>query len=521
MKISNNALNFLLAQYRAIFKRAYIKGLASAVILTAGLAAGQAQAADSFWEYSNSKWNEQPNALPSSTNGAERIAGDYDTGTGSTDDVHGDGTVSGAGLIIGDSGAAIGGNIVELSSGSAYGGYVAIESGDTKALAQGNTLTVKSGATINSSTGNVVGGWAKTKGTGFATAQDNKLIINAQAGSTITFTGANQFLGAMAGGQHGALAQNNRYEFHGNDTSRNEVKTTNGHLGAIVFVGDDTHSGSSGMYQALGNTLDMSNFTVSGNSTTEGNKTFIGGWITVSNLEDNHNIELLRAKGNEVKLTNFELGKATEQSSAPDVGNIVANRVTNDKGTVASVEANGADNKGVVLTNGKIHGATVFGGFALNVSGGSAEASNNLVQIIDTDFLTSVSGSDTSTTVYNGIFGGHAESTLTNAKQTVNLTASNNTVTIETKAKDTSNVHGSIRGAELYLTSGGAGITDAVGSNLTADYNSITIGEGITVTEGSIQGVYLGMADSQNQNRITSGGATLHASDNIVTLNGK
>ncbi len=37
MKISNNALTFLLAQYRAIFKQAYIKGLASAVLLTAGL----------------------------------------------------------------------------------------------------------------------------------------------------------------------------------------------------------------------------------------------------------------------------------------------------------------------------------------------------------------------------------------------------------------------------------------------------------------------------------------------------
>ena len=44
MKISNNALNFLLAQYRAIFKRAYVKGIASAVLLTAGLAVGQAQA---------------------------------------------------------------------------------------------------------------------------------------------------------------------------------------------------------------------------------------------------------------------------------------------------------------------------------------------------------------------------------------------------------------------------------------------------------------------------------------------
>ncbi|HIV55022.1 MAG TPA: autotransporter domain-containing protein [Candidatus Anaerobiospirillum stercoravium] len=46
MKLSNNALNFLLAQYRAIFKRAYAKGIAPAIMLTAALAMGQAQAAD-------------------------------------------------------------------------------------------------------------------------------------------------------------------------------------------------------------------------------------------------------------------------------------------------------------------------------------------------------------------------------------------------------------------------------------------------------------------------------------------
>ena len=53
MRNSNNAIKFLLAQYRAIFKRAYIKGLASAVLLTAGLAAGQAQAVE-FYGYTNS-----------------------------------------------------------------------------------------------------------------------------------------------------------------------------------------------------------------------------------------------------------------------------------------------------------------------------------------------------------------------------------------------------------------------------------------------------------------------------------
>ena len=46
MKQTNNAIKFLMAQYRAIFKNAYFKGLTSAVLLTAVLAvAGGAQAA--------------------------------------------------------------------------------------------------------------------------------------------------------------------------------------------------------------------------------------------------------------------------------------------------------------------------------------------------------------------------------------------------------------------------------------------------------------------------------------------
>ena len=45
MKQTNNALKYLLAQYRAIFKNAYFKGLVPAMLVTAGLAAGQANAA--------------------------------------------------------------------------------------------------------------------------------------------------------------------------------------------------------------------------------------------------------------------------------------------------------------------------------------------------------------------------------------------------------------------------------------------------------------------------------------------
>ena len=53
MKQTQNALKFLLAQYRAIFKHAYVKGLATAAIVTAGLTVGQAQATE-VYHYTNS-----------------------------------------------------------------------------------------------------------------------------------------------------------------------------------------------------------------------------------------------------------------------------------------------------------------------------------------------------------------------------------------------------------------------------------------------------------------------------------
>ncbi len=44
MKQTKNALSMLLSAYRSIFKSAYVKGMATAVVLTAGLSAGAAQA---------------------------------------------------------------------------------------------------------------------------------------------------------------------------------------------------------------------------------------------------------------------------------------------------------------------------------------------------------------------------------------------------------------------------------------------------------------------------------------------
>ena len=49
MKQTNNAIKFLMAQYRAIFKSAYFKGLASAAVVAMGLSIGAAQANQGYW----------------------------------------------------------------------------------------------------------------------------------------------------------------------------------------------------------------------------------------------------------------------------------------------------------------------------------------------------------------------------------------------------------------------------------------------------------------------------------------
>ena len=48
MKQTNNAIKFLMAQYRAIFNNAYFKGLATAALVTVAMSAGQAQAASTL-----------------------------------------------------------------------------------------------------------------------------------------------------------------------------------------------------------------------------------------------------------------------------------------------------------------------------------------------------------------------------------------------------------------------------------------------------------------------------------------
>ena len=167
MKQTSSALTFLMAQYRAIFKRAYVKGIASAVLLTAGLAAGQAQAANTSginWDTTN---DTQENITISGEATVDEGSKDYFvhdlTITGSGDFKVGSGSVgprvvvnnnmtlqNGATLTVNNGGSGlIGSHNVAAKDEEGGSNFTVFDGANTTFTAERNsTVTVKSGSSI-------------------------------------------------------------------------------------------------------------------------------------------------------------------------------------------------------------------------------------------------------------------------------------------------------------------------------------------------------------------------------------
>ena len=225
MKLSNNAIKFLMAQYRAIYKNAYFKGIASAVILTAGLAAGQAQAADLDKDAFGKL---EANAEVDSTTASNKLAisgsasnSNKFTITVTSGDAHKiDGiatdatTVSAenATLIINDKDANKANTKVTVAPNATAGavnvnfgkidivnGIVALAKNTATTTITANTINIgrdasgsvaaSSGADLTFDSGNTVGKAITTYGKG--------TTINLQQGGTIKFGGVTDAAGAM------------------------------------------------------------------------------------------------------------------------------------------------------------------------------------------------------------------------------------------------------------------------------------------------------------------------------------
>ena len=251
MKISNNALNFLLAQYRAIFKRAYIKGIASAVLLTAGLAAGQAQAASTAGDYyiqsNDASWTIQGGFRydwPATSGGT--VAGAYEdkrapTGETSSDGML-DGQLSGGLLVVGASGATSSSqDQADIGTANiAIGAYLYDNSNTTISnfIVDDNKVILLSGGTVNKT---AQGAWVEVD-KGNINASGNKAVVEGgTVGSHIYGANLKTGDGNITATENtanitGGTVSNSAYGVFANATKGNVTANTNGTVPISIML---------------------------------------------------------------------------------------------------------------------------------------------------------------------------------------------------------------------------------------------------------------------------------------------
>ncbi len=492
MKISNNALNFLLAQYRAIFKRAYIKGIASAVILTAGLAAGQAQAAADYYTYDSgsSSWvpidgpvddiNSQYYLVAGALAGDKLSVTDNATESGSAA-IKASNTASGGDIIVADAATNVNRDFQNVS-GSVWGGNAQTTTGN--AYAEHNEVLVTGSATLNhkkstTSGGDVIGGRAISDA-GIAYVSDNKVTVQKVADKDISIAGV--LKAGYAEGFTGAVAEGGEQVVHG--VSATDAQA----ISKDVIAGHAfAKTSGTGNYRAEGNTLDLQYVNVSGTAPL----TLVGGQADGKNDAKGDNFSALN---NSISIKDSTLNSTNQTIFV--FGNYAASQNT---GTTL-VQALGTEGEtSVLIENSQITSGSIIGGRA--VASGSATASYNSVVLKDTTFNGTANVVNGATVVSN-----------LGADQTAVLQASGNTLEIINSANDTAhtlNATASIFGASI-TASGDSGKLS--GSSITANDNVVTIGENVNIIDSEIQGAQALVTNSS--------GSTVNLSRNQVVLNG-
>ena len=304
MTLSNNAIKFLQAQYRAIFKRAYIKGLATAVLLTAGLAATSANADVYLSTQSFTKdWNSglKQYELVSTENNYEggqvnidhfvdtiaAVAGG-NTGAVTSGDValittgmvHYDGalptgdmnfmnvmgavnwsstakgtTASGGNLTIGGTNADINGNVIRSSySGSSYGGSafggLALNSAD-EAIASGNTLTVQADKYADAAN---IGGYAFSSGDNASTLNNT---LNYFSSKVVQGIDTSDVAKTLAGGYARSNSKTSTVTISGNTLNLGSASNSS----ATDIKAKTTFAGGFGRLHNASGTITISNNT--------------------------------------------------------------------------------------------------------------------------------------------------------------------------------------------------------------------------------------------------------------------
>ena len=482
MKQTNNAIKFLMAQYRAIFKNAYFKGMATALVLTAGLAAGQAQAANDIQDYyynsgkggDFSAWNSGASSTWSK--------GDFTTTPitpGSTiagDIANTNGVVSGGTIQIGTDH-----NITQVgASGSAIGG-VAIDTttGGKNLTATSNKVILDKGAVISS--GSAFGAYVHAVSGGNVVANENYVELNAGSGDTVT-VGADY----RSDGIFGARIKT----ANGNAFASGNYVEINAHKGATLTLGH----GGNGIVGALAEGTGTVN--VTGNRVT----------IKVDGADSANRLALGSAGTDAHTILG---GFAVNQS---DKASVSGDR-TADSLLAAS---NIVDVSGISF--GGLSGAYVFGGRAMNIS--DADGSANLIARDNIVTLSNMLVESTASGAANDMLlignaaqvqdaepgdGGQNSASAIGDGTTVNLSISDSTLSYITSGNATTSV------SDLgSIAAGGLAFTQSGGGNATASKNVADI-KSVTATNVNFYGgaAHVTIADSGDQ---------AIASDNVLRI---
>ncbi|HIV56136.1 MAG TPA: autotransporter outer membrane beta-barrel domain-containing protein [Candidatus Anaerobiospirillum stercoravium] len=474
MKLSHNALNFLLAQYRAIFKRTYVKGLAAAVIMTAGMASGSAQAAPNyyFWDYS-SAWTNKTDAEASDGLVAGVIGGNN---VGS----HTETVVSGGNLTIGGSSSSA---LSGVTSGSAVAGWGSAETGDL--TVQNNTITITGAGTVTKDEkdgrGFVYGGWVQSLA-GKAAANDNHVIIS---GKTDDAAAASEgLLGAYVEGHLGASAVSNTIVVSGSSSSSLQKISTSGTSTAIgaqitpIKLGQVTATGE---FTANQNQVSLDYVTVSTNAQKDVVNIF-GANFNMTNADATKST--LNAQGNIVTLNNAEIDTASGS-----IGNILG--ATHAETFGGNINFNANEVK-LLDTSFTASGSMTLVGANINGSG-IINASGNSVTLDTVAFESEVEQDNPK---------GNVAGTLIQGTSTKIVATNNQAQILDSTALNVD----AVAGAYINNTNNSAKVA------LTVTDNHVEIGADTNVTAPNVAGAVVVVSGSQLD--------SLNADGNSVTIAG-
>ena len=511
MKQTNNAIKFLMAQYRAIFKNAYFKGIATALVLTAGLGmtANTAEAkaptltgdnTHYYFNKSNTKWG-QHDATNHTHDGitAGAIAGDG---------LSGDSITTEQGLKIATSGDLVigsgSGALTSIKSGAAAGGWA--QAKDDSAItvsAIHNEVTVNSSGSVTANSaknrGGIYGGYALAKA-GTAIASFNEITV--QKGQNYRSTAAaDEFIrGGRATGGLGATANSNIVTITGEDGHLQKVAVGSGtgYIGLGGGMAVVSSNDAQGTYEASGNELlltaiDATNASQSLNFT--GGKSDLssgGGSTGTTNTKGIASNNYIQLKDSTINVSG---------------GTLFANQVQGASG--ASVSVIDGQERGISISDSKISNSASNSSARLNVianringaGSGDSSATNGLLSIANT----SISKGKSIVTLAGADLDVKSLSSLA-TNNVVQITEQSKNYNTDTKGY-TNEINADIRGANIANREGTSNKLV-----ITATGNEVNIGQYVSVI-----GNVIGASVSASGSKI----ATMSLNDNSVSVAGK